>query len=69
MHHAVRILGLQSWEWVNGIFGMNFTEMPLLKHPAGFWISMGMMGVIVVGLLFVFRRKRYIEERGPDIPR
>lgn len=48
---------------ITGIFGMNFGEMPLLKNPAGFWISMGMMGVVVVGLLFVFRRKRYLEDK------
>jgi Mg2+ and Co2+ transporter CorA len=51
---------------ITGIFGMNFVEMPLLKHPSGFWISMGMMLVIVIALLFIFWRKRYFEERGPE---
>jgi magnesium transporter len=37
--------------------------MPLLKNPAGFWITMGGMGVVVVALLLVFRRKRYIEDQ------
>jgi magnesium transporter len=48
---------------ITGIFGMNFVEMPLLKHPDGFWISMALMAVIVVGLLVYFRRKRYLEDR------
>lgn len=48
---------------ITGIFGMNFVEMPLLKDRAGFWITMGVMGVIVVVLLLVFRRKRYIEDQ------
>lgn len=48
---------------ITGIFGMNFTEMPLLKDKEGFWITMGIMAVIVVVLLFFFRRKRYLEDQ------
>lgn len=51
---------------ITGIFGMNFELMPLLKHPQGFWISIGLMAVIVVGLLIFFRRKRYLEDRMMD---
>lgn len=47
---------------ITGIFGMNFSEMPLLKDSSGFWITMGMMAVIVVVLLFFFRRKRYLDD-------
>jgi magnesium/cobalt transport protein CorA len=47
---------------ITGIFGMNFSEMPLLKDKEGFWITMGIMAVIVVALLFFFRRKRYLED-------
>lgn len=48
---------------ITGIFGMNFTEMPLLKNHSGFWLTMGAMGVIVVAMLFFFRRKRYLDDR------
>jgi magnesium transporter len=48
---------------VTGIFGMNFIDMPLLKNKSGFWITMGIMAVIVVGLLIFFRRRRYLEDR------
>lgn len=51
---------------ITGIFGMNFELMPLLKHPQGFWISMGLMAAIVIGLLIFFRRKRYLEDRMMD---
>jgi magnesium transporter len=51
---------------ITGIFGMNFIDMPLLKQPEGFWIAMGAMVVIVVGLLIYFRRKRYLEDRIMD---
>jgi Mg2+ and Co2+ transporter CorA len=47
---------------ITGIFGMNFNEMPLLKHKEGFWITMASMAAIVVILLFFFRRKRYLED-------
>jgi magnesium transporter len=47
---------------ITGIFGMNFVEMPLLKQADGFWITIGAMAVIVIGLLLYFRRKRYLEE-------
>lgn len=49
---------------ITGIFGMNFEAMPLLHDRAGFWITMGMMAVIVTVLLLLFRRKRYLEDRG-----
>jgi magnesium transporter len=51
---------------ITGIFGMNFVDMPLLKDRAGFWLTMGAMAVIVVAMLFLFRRKRYLEERVLD---
>jgi magnesium transporter len=46
---------------ITGIFGMNFDVMPLLKEKAGFWLTMGLMSVIVIGLLVYFRRKHYLE--------
>ncbi len=48
---------------ITGIFGMNFVEMPLLKHAAGFWITMGMMLAIVIILLLYFRSQRYLEDK------
>lgn len=48
---------------ITGIFGMNFNEMPLLKNNAGFWITMGSMVAIVVGMLVFFQRRRYLESQ------
>lgn len=48
---------------ITGIFGMNFIDMPLLKDKSGFWIAIGLMVVVVIGLLIFFRRKRYLEDR------
>ena len=46
---------------ITGIFGMNFTEMPLLQDRFGFWITMGLMAAVVVLLLLLFWRKRYLD--------
>lgn len=48
---------------ITGIFGMNFSDMPLLKDSAGFWLTMGAMAVIVVAMLFFFRRRRYLDDQ------
>lgn len=47
---------------ITGVFGMNFADMPLLKSKNGFWIAMALMGIVVSVLLFLFRRKRYLED-------
>jgi Mg2+ and Co2+ transporter CorA len=46
---------------ITGIFGMNFDMLPLIHEAAGFWIALGLMGVVVVGLVWWFRRQRYID--------
>jgi magnesium transporter len=51
---------------ITGIFGMNFEYLPLLKDRSGFWITMGAMALIVVGMLLYFRRKRFLEDQTPD---
>jgi magnesium transporter len=51
---------------ITGIFGMNFAEMPLLKDKSGFWITVGIMMMIVVGLLLFFWRKRYLDDPALD---
>lgn len=46
---------------ITGIFGMNFTVMPLLRDPVGFWVAVGSMAAIAVALGLVFWRKHYLE--------
>ena len=48
---------------ITGIFGMNFISMPLLEDHQGFWITIGGMFVVMIGLLIFFRRKHYLEDR------
>ena len=43
-----------------GIYGMNFENMPELHSRSGYFILLGVMGLIVVMLLSLFRRKRWL---------
>ncbi|MDH4379566.1 MAG: magnesium/cobalt transporter CorA [Vampirovibrionales bacterium] len=45
---------------ITGIYGMNFTWMPLLHSPYGFWSTVALMLAIIGGLLFYFRRRKWI---------
>jgi Mg2+ and Co2+ transporter CorA len=45
---------------ITGIFGMNFDALPLIHDSIGFWIAFGLMAAIALGLLWFFRRRRYL---------
>lgn len=42
------------------LFGMNTPHMPLVDHPYGFWIIMGLMTVAMLVMLIVFKVKKWI---------
>jgi len=46
---------------IAGIFGMNFEFIPLLHRSNGFWLAMASMGLIAIGLVLFFWRKRFLE--------
>lgn len=46
---------------ITGYFGMNFRGVPFIKHPDGLWWATAVMGLIAVGLLGFFWRKRLLE--------
>lgn len=43
--------------FIAGVYGMNFVHMPELEHPYGYFIVLGLMMSIGVGLVWLFRRK------------
>ena len=45
---------------ITGVFGMNFVELPGSHHPAGFWLTCIGMLALGVGMLWVFRRRRWL---------
>ncbi|MBQ7162456.1 MAG: magnesium/cobalt transporter CorA [Bacteroidales bacterium] len=45
---------------IASIYGQNFVDMPFLHHPAGFWISLGMMFVFSGVILLIFKKRRWL---------
>ncbi len=43
-----------------GIYGMNFEYMPELKSRAGYFVLLGVMATIVVSLLYLFKKKKWL---------
>jgi Mg2+ and Co2+ transporter CorA len=45
---------------ITGFFGMNFEFMPLIHQTSGFWWTLGFMVLLVVVVVSIFWRKRYL---------
>jgi magnesium transporter len=45
--------------FIVGVYGMNFKYMPELEYENGYYIVVGMMVLIVLGMLFYFKRRRW----------
>lgn len=45
---------------LTGLYGMNFDNMPELHTQYGYYVLLGVMIIIVVFLLILFRRKRWL---------
>jgi len=43
-----------------GVYGMNFENIPELRSPYGYFILLGVMFSIAAGLLYLFRRVRWL---------
>ncbi|MDO8365655.1 MAG: magnesium/cobalt transporter CorA [Saprospiraceae bacterium] len=46
--------------FIVGIYGMNFDYMPELRWHYGYFIVLGVMFCLMIGMLIYFRRKRWI---------
>ena len=46
--------------FIAGIYGMNFSRMPLIDHPLGFWLSLAMMGASILSIIFWMSRQGWI---------
>jgi len=46
--------------FIAGIYGMNFEAMPELKHPWGYPAVWGVFALCAVGMLWLFRRMRWL---------
>ncbi|TDM08342.1 MAG: magnesium transporter CorA [Ideonella sp. MAG2] len=45
---------------ITGIFGMNFDALPLIHSSTGFFVALGLMACVGLGLGLFFWRKRYL---------
>lgn len=45
---------------ITGIYGMNFQNMPELQSRNGYYAVLGIMAVIAGGMLFYFRKKKWL---------
>jgi len=45
---------------VGGIYGMNFSRMPLTHHPLGFYVALGSMGAISAVMVWWLHRNRWL---------
>jgi magnesium transporter len=45
--------------FIVGVYGMNFENMPELKNPHGYYIVIGAMFLLVLGMVYYFRRKNW----------
>lgn len=46
--------------FIAGIYGMNFAVMPELEWENGYWYALGLMLLIIIGMLFYFKKQRWI---------
>lgn len=43
-----------------GLYGMNFEYIPELKYKYGYFVLLGVMAIIAIGLLWNFKRKKWL---------
>ena len=46
--------------FIAGVYGMNFEWMPELKQPWGYPAVLGVMALVALGMLWFFRRRKWI---------
>ncbi|MFC1887374.1 magnesium/cobalt transporter CorA [Candidatus Cloacimonadota bacterium] len=46
--------------FIGGVYGMNFKNMPELYWPWAYFAVLGLMGVITIGMIIFFKRKKWL---------
>ena len=65
MNQVIQVLTIISTlfiplTFIVGVYGMNFRHMPELHWRYGYWVVWSIMGCVVAGLLYFFRKKGWI---------
>lgn len=46
--------------FIASLYGMNFKHMPELDWEWGYYVTLGIMGIIFIGMVYFFKRKKWI---------
>ncbi len=46
--------------FIAGVYGMNFANMPELNYKYGYFILLGVMALLILGMILYFRRKKWL---------
>ncbi|MEP5610759.1 MAG: magnesium/cobalt transporter CorA [Cyclobacteriaceae bacterium] len=46
--------------FIAGVYGMNFENMPELGYKYGYFITWGVMGLVFIGMVIYFKRKKWL---------
>jgi magnesium transporter len=65
MNEVMKVLTIMSsifipLTFLAGIYGMNFNYMPELEYRYGYFVLLGVMFFMFLGLLFYFKRKKWL---------
>lgn len=65
MNEVMKVLTIMSsifipLTFLAGIYGMNFEYIPELQYKNGYFVLLGTMFLIFIGLLFYFKRKKWL---------
>ncbi|MDL2229160.1 magnesium/cobalt transporter CorA [Treponema sp. OttesenSCG-928-L16] len=64
MNNVMKVLTIISTifipiSFIAGVYGMNFTNMPELGHPYGYYITLGVMALIALLMVLFFKRRKW----------
>ena len=65
MNEVMKVLTIISTifiplSFIAGVYGMNFEYMPELGYRYAYFILLGVMGLLILGMFFYFRRKKWL---------
>jgi len=65
MNEVMKVLTIMTsifipLSFISGVYGMNFQNMPELGYKYGYFIVLGVMAVVFVGMLIYLKRRRWL---------
>lgn len=65
MNEVMKVLTIMSSifipvTFIAGVYGMNFDYMPELKSQNGYFVVLGIMAAVIIGLLIYFKRRKWM---------